>query len=407
MTRRQLIWQQRAKSKWDKFGDKTSAFYFKSAKGRSARNEIKAIKDTEGNWISDQSSIKSPFLTSFKELYQVETIGENGISHEDTIFCPITTLSQNHIDHLNAPFTNKEIRDACFSSKPLKSPGSDGTPPIFFQKNWNIVSPDVMKSVQSFLDSGFMLKEQNKNFITLIPKKDGPHEVKDFRRISLCNTSYKIISKTLVNRLKTIMGDLVDKYQNAFVPGRQMADNCFISHEITNWVRKRKKGNSFAGILKVDLSKAYDRIKWDFVEAMLRKMQFPEKWISWIMQCITTVSYSVLVNGEPSKNFIPSSGLRQGDPLSSYIFILCLEVLSKNLSHLQETKELEGLKIARNAPKSSHLFSQMMLYSFSRQNQKIDGQLKKLSPPFARNLERRLTLRNHTLFLAQTPLQNL
>ena len=151
------------------------------------------------------------------------------------------------------------------------------------------------------------------------------------------------------------MGDIVDEFQNAFVPGRQMSDNCFISHEIINWVRKRKKGNNFAGILKVDLSKAYDRIKWDFVEIMLRKMRFPEIWVVWIMQCIS-ISYSVLVNGEPSKVFHPSVGLRQGDPLSSYIFILCMEVLSKNLSKLQNSKELVGLKIARTAPKISHLF---------------------------------------------------
>ncbi|XP_048489868.1 secreted RxLR effector protein 78-like [Beta vulgaris subsp. vulgaris] len=146
------------------------------------------------------------------------------------------------------------------------------------------------------------------------------------------------------------MGDIVDKYQNAFVLGRQMFDNCFISHEIINWVRRRKKGNNFAGIIKVDPSKAYDRIRWDFVEAMLRRMKFPDRWVIWIMQCISKVSYSVLVNGEPSKVFSLSVGLRQGDPLSSYIFILCMEVLSKNLSKLQASKDLEGLKIARSAP---------------------------------------------------------
>lgn len=108
--------------------------------------------------------------------------------------------------------------------------------------------------------------------------------------------------------------------------------------------------------MKVDLSKACDRVRWTFVEAMLRKMRFPENWIQWIMQCITTVSYAVLVNGEPSNIFYPSAGLRQGDPLSSYIFILCMEILSRNLTHLQRKKELEGLKIARSAPKISHLF---------------------------------------------------
>ena len=349
-------WQQRAKSRWDEFGDKSSAFFYKSVKGRSARNEIRALKDEGGNWTTDQKRIKSIFLKSFKGIYQRRGSEEDRIHQDDPLLSPIATLTQQNINILNAPFTNKEIRDACFSSRPLKSPGPDGTPPVFFQQNWQLVGSDVIRSVNSFLCPGFLLKEQNKTFITLIPKKDRPQETKDFRPISLCNSSYKIIAKLLAIRLKSVMGDLVDKYQNAFVQGRQMTDNYFISHEIINWVRKRKKGNCFAGILKVDLSKAYDRIRLDFVEAMLRKMKFPENWVGWLMQCITTVSYSVLVNGEPSENFFPSAGLRQGDPLSSYIFILCMEVLSRNLTHLQNSNELEGLKIARNAPKISHLF---------------------------------------------------
>lgn len=82
--------------------------------------------------------------------------------------------------------------------------------------------------------------------------------------------------------------------------------------------------------MKVDLIKAYDRIRWDFVVAALQKMEFPTKWIKWITQCITTVTYSILVNGEPTTYFNPKAGLRQGDTLSSYIFILCMEVLSTN-----------------------------------------------------------------------------
>ena len=316
----------------------------------------------------------------------------------------MATLSQYHIDLLGKPFSNEEIKAACFSPKPLKSPGLDGTPPVFFQQNWDIVGLDVIKSVNSFLSSGYLLKEQNRTFITLIPKKDRPQNAKDFRPISLCNSSYKIIAKTLSNRLKLIMGDIVDEFQNAFVPGRQMADNCFISHEIINWVRKRKKGNNFAGILKVDLSKAYDRIRWDFVEIMLRKMNFPEVWVLWIMQCITTVSYSILVNGEPSKVFHPSVGLRQGDPLSSYIFILCMEVLSRNLSKLQATKELNGLKIARNAPKISHLFFAVDALFFFKANPKNCWAIKNILATFCEKSGEMMNFeKSHVIFSPNTP----
>lgn len=147
-----------------------------------------------------------------------------------------------------------------------------------------------------------------------------------------------------------IIVDLVGNFQNAFVPGRQLADNYLIAHEVLNWVKKQKKGTLFTGIMKIDLSKAYDCIRWDFVEAILIRMKFPENWIKWIMQCITTVSYSILINGEPTTFFNPKAGLRQGDPLSSYIFILCMEALSTTLTKAQETKEIHGLKISRSAP---------------------------------------------------------
>ncbi|XP_048498238.1 uncharacterized protein LOC125496736 [Beta vulgaris subsp. vulgaris] len=397
-------WKQRAKSRWDELGDKTSAFFYKSVKGRSTRNEIKALKDLEGNWTSDQLKIKSSFLESFKDIYRCGLTEGSKIDQDDPIFSPIASLSQHHINLLNTPFSEKEIKDACFSASPLKSPGPDGIPPVFFQKNWSIVGQDVIRSVNSFLSSGFMLREQNRTFITLIPKIDRPQEPKDFRPISLCNTSYKIIAKTLVSRLRLVMGDIVDKYQNAFVPGRQMSDNCFISHEIINWVRKRKNGNSFAGILKVDLSKAYDRIRWDFVEAMLRRMNFPETWINWLMQCISTVSYSILVNGEPSDSFFPKVGLRQGDPLSSFIFILCMEVLSRNLSHMQFSRELEGLKIAKSAPQISHLFFADDALFFFKANPKNCWAIKSILTSFCEKSGEMINFeKSHVIFSPNTP----
>lgn len=117
-----------------------------------------------------------------------------------------------------------------------------------------------------------------------------------------------------------------------------------LAHEMMNFVKKRKKGKEFTGILKIDLNKAYDRITWDFLEKVLRAYNFPETWIRWIMQCISSVSYSILVNGEPSESFKPKCGLRQGDPLSPYLFILCMEVLSKKMISLQDSGDVTELK---------------------------------------------------------------
>ncbi|XP_021844939.1 uncharacterized protein [Spinacia oleracea] len=150
------------------------------------------------------------------------------------------------------------------------------------------------------------------------------------------------------------MGDIVSENQNAFVPGRAIADNALAAHELLRLVKKSKRRN--LAVFKIDLNKAYDRIRWDFLEWVLTHMQFPPSWIRWIMQCVSTVSYSVLVNGEPTERIVPCSGLRQGDPLSPYLFILCMEVLSSKLHHMQLSGELGGLQISRSAPKVNHLF---------------------------------------------------
>lgn len=254
------------------------------------------------------------------------------------------------------PFSNEDIKVVAFSLKPLKSPGPDGVPPIFFQKYWATVGEDICDGVHAFFANGHMLRETNKTYVALIPKEQCPSTVGGYRPISLCNSTYKIISKCMVNRIKLILPDLVGETQNAFVPGRMMVDNCHIAHEVINHVKKRKKGGRFEAVLKVDLSKAYDRVRWDFVIEILKKMKFPESWIQWIFKCISSVTYSIIVNGQPSKQITSGTGLRQGDPLSPYLFILLMEVLPSNIMKLEHQGRIQGIKISRNAPSISHLF---------------------------------------------------
>lgn len=348
-----MYWKQRSKCRWDELGDHSTKFFFKSVKCRSVRNEIRGIKGPDGSWLSQPRDVNAAFREHFMGILQGQGTGEK---IDGSWLDLLPRISDHQSSILSAPFTNEEIRAAAFAPKPLKSPGHDGVPPVFIQKLWSEIRSDVYEGVHSFFSSGYLLQEANKTFITLIPKEDRPDEVSKFRPISLCNSSYKIISKCLVNRLKVVLPDLVEDYQNAFIPGRLMVDNCFIASELMAYVRRKTKGKQCAGILKVDLSKAYDRVRWDFLEDVLKAMAFPAVWIQRIMQCVSTVSYSVLVNGEATEPFSPTVGLRQGDPLSPYLFILCMEVLSRRLSWLQLRRQLPPLRVARLAPPISHLF---------------------------------------------------
>uniref|UniRef100_A0A803N7C0 Reverse transcriptase domain-containing protein n=1 Tax=Chenopodium quinoa TaxID=63459 RepID=A0A803N7C0_CHEQI len=222
-----------------------------------------------------------------------------------------------------------------------------------FKKEKTLQAGSVVFRLQG---EGFMLKEMNETYIALVPKINNPEMVSEFRPISLCNTSYKIILKCLVKRLRSIIGDLVGDNQKAFVLGRAVNDSCCIGHEMIHRIKKKASSGSYESIFKVDLNKAYDRIKLSFIEKVLTQMNFLGKWIKWIMQCISTASYRIHINGEPSRKIVPNAGLRQGDPLSPYLFILCMEVLSIRLNYLQHAASIKGIKFSRSGASISHLF---------------------------------------------------
>ena len=164
----------------------------------------------------------------------------------------------------------------------------------------------MCNAIQAFFHSGSLLKAFNHAFITLIPKLPNPEEVSHFRPISLCNVFYKIISKVLVNRLKPIMDSIITPFQNAFIKGRNITDNILLAHEIIDVVRKKRRKRDSYGVLKIDMSKAYDRVNWNFLKAVLTVMRFDPKWVRWIMECVITVEYTLLINGSMTRSFKPS-----------------------------------------------------------------------------------------------------
>ncbi|MCI09543.1 putative ribonuclease H protein, partial [Trifolium medium] len=144
--------------------------------------------------------------------------------------------------------------------------------------------------------------------------------------------------------------------QSAFLPGRLITDNTLIAFETFHHPKQNKnKKKCFVGI-KLDMAKAYDRIEWPFLEATLNTMGFPNRLVQTIMRCVSSVTFSILVNGKASQQFTPNRGIRQGDPLSPNLFILCADVLSRMITQKQDNSFINGINIANNAPKIFHLF---------------------------------------------------
>jgi hypothetical protein len=259
-------------------------------------------------------------------------------------------------ENLLKVFTRDEVSCALNQMAPLKAPGPDGFSADFFQEHWAIIGDEVCAAVLGFLNNGYMDADINSTFIALIPKKKQPTSVTEFRPISLCNVIYKIISKILANRLKGILSQIISSNQSAFIPGRLISDNVLAAYETLHSMHTRLWGKVGFMALKLDMSKAYDRVEWNFLEAVMHKMGFASKWIEIIMTCIRTVTYSVLVNGQPVGRITPTRGIRQGDPLSPYLFILCAEALSALLHHAERSGYLSGVPTSKHGPRLNHLF---------------------------------------------------
>jgi hypothetical protein len=260
------------------------------------------------------------------------------------------------INHqLTAEFTDDEISDALFQIGPHKAPGVDGLPARFFQRNWALLRAEICKAIKNFFRDGTIPDGINMTKIVLIPKSNEAVDLKDFRPISLCNVIYKIISKCLVNRLRPHLHGLISETQSAFIPGRLISDNALIAFECFHAIQRNKNPSDSFCAYKLDLSKAYDRVDWSFLEGLLLKLGFNDKWVSWIMTCVTSVKFCVQVNGNMTKEITPTRGLRQGDPLSPYLFLFVADSLSKRIRKAILDLHLKELKICRTSPYCSQM----------------------------------------------------
>ncbi|GJV33536.1 RNA-directed DNA polymerase, eukaryota [Tanacetum coccineum] len=337
---------QKAKIKWAIEGDENVKFFHGMLNKKRNQSNIRGIM-VNGTWVDDPVQVKREFFEHFRGRFDKPSVNRACI---DTPF-PVS-LSIDQKEDMERRISKEEVKRAVWDCGVDKSPGPDGFSFSFYRHFWPVIEKDVFEAVDYFFMYGEIPNGCNSNFIALIPKILDANMVKDFRPISLIGSLYKIIAKILANRLVGVLGDLVNEVQSAFVADRQILDGPFILDEVLQWCRRKKK---HALIFKVDFEKAFDSVRWDFVDDVLNKFGFGERWRTWIQSCLRSSRGSILVNGSPTEEFQFFRGLKQGDPLSPFLFILIMESLHISFQRVVDAGLFTGIKI-NSMVNLSHLF---------------------------------------------------
>ena len=290
-------------------------------------------------------------MNYFKKLYSLEDVDTET---QGLLVRRFASLTSHDYENLNKIFSAEEVEKAVRDMGSFTAPGPDGFQPVFYQRCWETVGGSVVRFATQFFENGKLPEDMSDALVVLIPKVTTPESITQFRPISLYNVLFKIITKAMVGRLKGVMTKLIGPAQSSFIPGRLSADNIVVVQEAVHSMR-RKKGRKGWMLLKLDLEKAYDRLRWDFLEDTLRAAGLSKIWVGRIMECVPGPSMCILWNGEKTESFKPERGLRQGDPLSPCLFMLCMERLCHLIDEAVGEKRWKPIRLSRGGPELSHI----------------------------------------------------
>lgn len=315
---------QKSRAIWLTQGDKNTKFFANVIKSNWNHNKILSICNSSGVHIEDQLGIQQVAVDYFQDF--LGTSPCTYPSHDELKNFVSKRISSAQAAALSGPILDAEILAVLQSTKKNKSPGPDGFNVNFFLHCWDTIGHDFTEAIHSFFNCGHLPSGVNSTAIALIQKIVNPSYMSNFRPISCCNTIYKCIVKILANRLKCVLPSLIDHAQSAFIAGRSISDNIFLAQELFRNYHRLSGPARYA--LKIDIRKAFDTVDWGFILDLLSLLQFPPIFINWIKGCITMPMFSVKVNGSLAGYFKGARGLRQGVPLSLYLFVLAMEAFS-------------------------------------------------------------------------------
>lgn len=237
--------------------------------------------------------------------------------------------------------TMEEVEEVVMNIKKGKAPWPDRFTTEFYQAGWHFLGQDILEAVEESRLKQKIWPGINSTLLTLIPKSNKSEDAQGFRPIALCNVIYKIIATLIEKRLKPLLPSIMSPEQTGFVEGQQILDGLVVTQEMVHSLNQNKQRGM---MIKLDLSKAYDRLSWRYLRMVLEAYGFEKRWIEWIYSMISTPIFSILVNGTPTDTFNATRGIRQGDPISPFLFILAAEGLGRIIRRELREKRIKGLK---------------------------------------------------------------
>ena len=337
----------RCKMQWHEEGEKSTKYFLNLEKRQYNKKNISRLKKENGDIISDNNEILNEQKSFYEQLYttipvnysepNIKELETKFFEHEDENY----KLNNEERDDINGKFiTETEIKQALDKMKNGKTPGNDGIPREFYIAFWHDIKKSLMDSINYALQVEELSLTQRRGTITLLPKKEkDPLLLKNWRPISLLNTDYKLITTVIAHRIKKFLTKIIHADQTGFIKGRYIGENILNIIQLMDYCEE----NDISGLfVTVDFEKAFDYLEWSFVEKSLNHFNFGENIIHWVKIIYNNISSCILNNGWYSPFFTLSRGMRQGCPLSPYLFIISAEILS---THLRDNDKIKGIHV--------------------------------------------------------------
>jgi hypothetical protein len=311
LRREEEHWRLKSRNLWIKAGDSNTSFFHRQAQSRRKKNTVTTITSSTGQQIDTYDQIKAEAFQHYNTLYQQPR--EESMQEEvDSLLANIPSLvSDAENNQLTQEITEEEMCKAAWSLEPDKAPGPDGFPIRFFRHFWDVIKRDLKKMLNYTLRKQKIGGATNSTFLALIPKDSNPSNFTRFHPISLCNSSYKILTKIIANRLNPLLPKLISENQTGFLRDKQITDNIVLVQEAIHSCRKNKTPGM---VVKLDMENAFDRVKHSFLLSVLKAYGFSEHFINWLKACISNPWISPLLNGRPTKFFQSKQGPATGLP---------------------------------------------------------------------------------------------